>query len=103
MPRFYSEKFLLTMGQLDQERIGVKLAKACVTANLPASYVAKAFDVSRMTIHSWFRGKPLRDNNATLAKKFISIVDEAIKEGELPALKLSQAREFIDKSIVKLR
>lgn len=103
MPRFYSEKFLLSVGQLDGERIGVKLAKACIDANLPASYVATAFDVSRMTIHSWFRGKPLRDNNATLAKKFIAIIEEGTQAGELPALKLSQARDFIEKSIVKLR
>ena len=103
MPRFYSERFLLEIHQLDGERLGVKLGKACVNANLPATYVASVMGVSRMTIHSWFRGKPLRDKNATLAKQFMNLIEEGIGAGDLPAMKLSHAKEFIEKSIVRLR
>jgi cysteine sulfinate desulfinase/cysteine desulfurase-like protein len=103
MPRFYSERFLLEVHQLDSERLGVSLAKACISNNLPAMQVAKAMGVSRMTIHSWFRGKPLRDKNATLAKEFIKLISEGVDTGALPAQKLSQARDFIEKSIVRLR
>ena len=103
MPRIYSERFLLEIHQLDGERLGVKLGKACVSANLPATYVAKVMGVSRMTIHSWFRGKPLRDKNAIRAKQFIDLITEDIDLGYLPAQKLSQAKEFIEKSIIKLR
>ena len=56
MPKKYSQSFLIELGKADNERLGVKLAKACVRADLPIIEVAKVFGVSRMTIHTWFRG-----------------------------------------------
>jgi len=103
MPRFYSERFMLAVHQLDGERLGVQLAKACIDNNIPATYVAEVMGVSRMTIHSWFRGKPLRDKNASLVKHFISLLNEGVATGVLPAQKMTEAKDFIDKSIIKLR
>jgi len=103
MPRFYSERFMIAVHQLDDERLGVKLAKACIDNNIPATYVAVVMGVSRMTIHSWFRGKPLRDKNATLVKQFINLISEGVSTGSLPAQKMNEAKDFIEKSIVKLR
>ena len=49
MPRSYGDKFLVALKDGDPTRLGVKLGRVCVEANLPAAYVAKALDVSRMT------------------------------------------------------
>jgi hypothetical protein len=94
---------MLAVHQLDDERLGVQLAKACIDNNIPATYVADVMGVSRMTIHSWFRGKPLRDKNATLVKQFINLITEGVSTGSLPAQKMNEAKDFIEKSIVKLR
>lgn len=96
MPRNYSEKFLIAVNKLDEESIGVKLAKACVAANLPAQYVANAMGVSRMTIHSWFRGKPIRDKNSKRAKMLIQFIDLALMENVLPATSMISAKQFTD-------
>jgi hypothetical protein len=48
MARPYSEQFLLALRKADPTRIGVQLGRVCVKANLPTTYVAEAFNVSRM-------------------------------------------------------
>ena len=55
MPRSYSSKFLLTLSKPDAIMDGQLLAKLCVEANLPASYVCKVFGISRMALHTWFQ------------------------------------------------
>jgi hypothetical protein len=103
MPRNYSEEFLIEVHHLDAERLGVQFAKVCINANLPAMYVANALGVSRMTIYSWFRGKPLRDKNATLVKSFMKLINEAMTIGALPAPTFVKAKEFVVLSTDKLR
>jgi hypothetical protein len=100
MPRPYSERFLLDLNKLDPTRIGVQMGKVCVKANLPTSYVAKAFDVSRMSIHSWFRGQYVREKNYEKIDKFIRIVNKGLDRGLLPAMTLAQARNFIDSKVI---
>jgi hypothetical protein len=46
-------------------------------------HVATVFGVSRMAIHSWFRGKPVRDKNNTKIEKFIALVEEKAASGSL--------------------
>jgi predicted transcriptional regulator len=99
MPRTYSEKFLLEMHQADPYRAGVQLAKACVKANLPAKYVAEALGVTRMTIYSWFRGKPIRDKNQQVVEVFTEIVEGDMVRGILPANNLQQAKKYIEDMI----
>ena len=53
MARPYSEEFKLGLNRADPTRIGVQLGKVCVKANLPTTYVAEAFNVTRRSIHSW--------------------------------------------------
>ena len=96
MPRTYSDRFLIGMHQANPRRAGVALAKACVKANLPAKYVAVALGVSRMTIYSWFRGKPIRDKNQQLAEVFTDLVEGDIVRGILPAKTMREAQKYID-------
>ena len=100
MPRPYSERFLLDLNKADPTRIGVQLGKVCVKANLPTTYVAEAFNVSRMSIHSWFRGQYVREKNYEKINKFIGLVNKGLDKGILPAMTTKQAREFIDAKVI---
>ena len=100
MARPYSERFLLELNKADPTRVGVQLGKVCVQANLPTSYVAKAFNVSRMSIHSWFRGQYVREKNYEKITKFIELVKSAIDNGVLPAMSLKDAKNFIDTKVI---
>jgi predicted site-specific integrase-resolvase len=75
---------------------GQLLAKICVEANLPASYVCKVFGISRMALHTWFRGGPIRTRRMELVKTFISLVNQDMKAGMLPAKNLKEAKEYIE-------
>ena len=96
MSRSYSEAFLLELHRANPNRIGTKLAHACVKANLPAKYVANAMGVTRMTIYSWFRGKPLRFKNELLAERLIECIEEDTAKEHLPAKNNLGAKAYLD-------
>lgn len=96
MPRSYSNKFLLTLNKPDAIMTGQELAKLCVEANLPASYVCKVFDISRMALHTWFRGGPIRPRRIKLVDAFMSLVEKDMKAGILPARNLKEAKAYIE-------
>ena len=100
MARPYSERFLLDLHKADPTRIGVQLGKVCVKANLPTSYVAKAFNVSRMSIHSWFRGQYVREKNYERITKFIELVNKGLDKGVLPAMSSTDAKNFIESKVI---
>ena len=96
MARPYSEQFLLALTKADPTRVGVQLGKVCVKANLPTSYVAEAFDVSRMSIHSWFRGQYVREKNYERIVKFIDKINQGLDKGILPAPTMKVAKNYLD-------
>ena len=99
MPRTYSEKFLIAMHKGNPRRIGVTLAKSCVKANLPAKYVAVALKVSRMSLYSWFRGRPIREKNEHIVEVFIDLVEKDMRDGILPARNILAAKKYIEDMI----
>jgi transcriptional regulator with XRE-family HTH domain len=99
MARPYSKGYLMALTDLDSKRLGVRLAKLCVKANLPAQYVAEVFGVSRMTIHSWFRGKAIRDKNCTRIENFMVLVREGLHEGDLPVSTLLDAKKYLEYNV----
>lgn len=96
MSRSYSDSFLIGLHKSDPKRIGTQLALACVKANLPAKYVAEAMDVTRMSIYSWFRGKPIRFKNQLRAEKLIEIIEDDMTKGDLPAKNTLAAKAYLD-------
>jgi len=100
MARPYSEQFLLGLQKADPTRIGVQLGKVCVKANLPTTYVAEAFNVSRMSIHSWFRGQYVREKNYERITKFIELINKGLDKGVLPAMSSSDAKNFIELKVI---
>jgi len=96
MPRSYSNGFLLTLSKEDAVQDGQLLAKVCVEANLPASYVCKVFGISRMALHTWFRGGPIRTKRMDLVNAFIALVNKDLQAGLLPAQNLKEAKAYIE-------
>ena len=96
MPRSYSNRFLLTLSKPDAILTGQNLARICVEANLPASYVCKVFGISRMALHTWFRGGPIRPRRMQMVLAFISLVNKDLKSGVLPAKNLKEAKSYIE-------
>ncbi len=96
MPRSYSNRFLLTLSKPDAITTGQILAKTCVEANLPASHVCKVFGISRMALHTWFRGGPIRPKRLRTVDAFIGLVEKDTKVGILPARNLKEAKAYIE-------
>lgn len=99
MPRTYSKKFIDEVKNANPNKTGIALAHACIKANLPANYVAKALGVTRMSIYSWLRGKPVRDKNRQLIEVFTDLVESDTAKGILPANNLAEAKAYIESMI----
>jgi hypothetical protein len=99
MSRTYSEAFLIELHKANPHRAGTALALACVKANLPAKYVAVALDVTRMTVFSWFRGKPIRHKNLLKVETFTDLVESDTAKGLLPARNTAAAKTYIEEMI----
>jgi len=96
MSRNYSQKFSSSIGDIESDSLGVELAKACVTANIPPKLIAKHFSVTRITIHNWFRGAPVRESKKVKISTFIDKLLEDIEKGILPAKNGKSAKSYID-------
>jgi len=53
----YSNAFINEVNAADKSKLGVLFGIACIKKEIPVADVANFFDVSRMTVYSWFRGK----------------------------------------------
>ena len=96
MSRTYSEAFLIELHKANPHRAGIALALACVNANLPAKYVASALEVTRMTIFSWFRGKPLRHKNLIKVETLTDLIESDTAKGVLPARNTASAKTYLE-------
>ena len=95
MARSYSAEFLRELANTQSDSVGIALARVCVEANIPASYVAVALETSRMTIHGWFRGQEIRKSKHKLIEVFMDLVKKDLKDGILPAENHEDAKEYI--------
>jgi hypothetical protein len=96
MARPYGEKFLRTLEKSNLNTLGIQLAKLCVKANLPATFVAVALDTSSTTVYSWFRGQGIREQKRKVVEVFIDLLKEDFKSGVLPVANLDDAQEYIE-------
>lgn len=99
MPRTYSEAFLIELHKANPNRAGTALALACVKANLPAKYIAEALEVTRMTVFSWFRGKPIRHKNLLKVEVLTDLIESDTAKGILPARNMVVAKQYIEEMI----
>ena len=99
MSRTYSEAFLIELHKANPHRAGTALALACVKANIPAKYVAEALEVTRMTVFSWFRGKPIRHKNLLKVEVLTDLIESDTAKGILPAKNIPAAKAYIEEMI----
>jgi len=99
MSRPYSEKFLLSLSEADPTQVGVQLGRLCVDANIPATYIAKALSVTRMTVYSWFRGQDIRRPKRKQVEVLIDLMREDFANGILPAKDSIAAKRYIETMI----
>ena len=95
MVRRYSAELVEFVEGATTYRLGLDLAATCIKANLPAMYVAEALEVSRYTVHTWFRGGAIRSRKRAKIETFISLVEEDMEKGLLPARTLRDARLYL--------
>tara|TARA_R110000803_G_scaffold104951_1_gene173180 strand:- start:1196 stop:1504 length:309 start_codon:yes stop_codon:yes gene_type:complete len=96
MARPYSDKLLIHLSNADPERVGVQLAKLCVEAKLPATSIAEYFNVSRMAVHGWFRGKYIREKKCINIRKLMRKIQKDLDDGELPTKTQSLAKKYLE-------
>jgi hypothetical protein len=101
MARPYSQKFLVELFQNDKPTMGVELGRLCINANLNTAHIAKAFEVSRATIHSWFRGAVIRKSRHQLVLSFISLVNKDTESGVLPVANAKDSKSYIESMLGK--
>jgi hypothetical protein len=99
MPRPYSEAFLIDLAKKDADCLGIKLAKLCVSANIPAIFVAVALETSPTTVYGWFRGRGIRENRFRTVEVFIDFLKADLAGRRLPASSVKDAKEYIESII----
>lgn len=95
MPPKYSHALVEAVRSAHVRELGQDLALVCIDANLPAAYVAQVLGVSRMTLHTWFRGGVINDRKHTVIRAFIKLLKEDTARGVLPVKTLSEARSYL--------
>lgn len=95
MARTYSDRFLRELHASEDKSLGVRLARSCVAANLSATHVASALNVTRLTVAKWFRGQQIRSKKHLTVEAFIRLIDSDLSEGVLPVVDHAAAKKYI--------
>jgi hypothetical protein len=101
MARPYGEKFLIALNKSNLDTLGIKLAKLCVKANLPATLVAVALETSSTTVYKWFRGQGIREHKRKAVEVFMDLLNEDFANGILPVVDNNAAADYIGNMIGK--
>ena len=101
MARPYGEKFLIALNKSNLDTLGIKLAKLCVKANLPATLVAVALETSSTTVYKWFRGQGIREHKRKAVEVFMDLLNEDFANGVLPVVDNNAAADYIGNMIGK--
>lgn len=97
MGRPHSPDLLMSLEEGDRYNLGKQLARVAIAANLPATYIAKLFGVTRVTLHYWYRGGAIRAKKWQKIKNFIYYTEDDMTAGILPAKTLKEAKEYFAK------
>jgi hypothetical protein len=95
MPRTLSRQLLEQLESAEQT-LGVSLAKLCIRARLPVLYVSNMLGVSRMALHTWFRGGNIRSEHQSKIEKFMGLIEDDLQSGVLPKKTLEETKEYAE-------
>jgi DNA-binding transcriptional regulator YiaG len=83
--RGYSKATIARVMESTEDSISMRLAKACIRANLPSSEIAEHLNVTRASLNAWFKGTVIRGEKAGAAHKLTEIIIRDLELGVLPA------------------
>lgn len=95
MPSKYSAGLVSSVCSNPKRTLGQDLAVLCIATNLPAVYVSQVLGVSRMTLHTWFRGGEVRERKQAKILTFMRVVKGDIEAGRLPVKTVREARSYL--------
>jgi hypothetical protein len=75
----------------------MQLAKVAVEAKLPVMYVASMLGLSRMTLHTWYRGGEVRESRREKIETFIALINDDIQAGVLPKDTLLETKDYAER------
>ena len=101
MARPYGQKFLIALNKSEPDTLGLQLAKLCVKANLPATMVATALEVSSTTVYKWFRGQGIRERKRKAVEVLIDLIREDLANGDLPVADVNAAAAYMETMLGK--
>ena len=101
MARPYGDKFLIALERSTANTLGLQLAKLSVKANLPATMVAVALEVSSTTVYKWFRGQGVREHKRKAVEVFMDLLKEDLANGVLPVKDVYAAAAYMESMIGK--
>jgi hypothetical protein len=72
MSKGYASEFINEVRTADPAMVGVRLGLVCISKDIPVTDVSKFFNVSRVTVYAWFRGKTnVPDKHREKIKKLV--------------------------------
>lgn len=95
MPTSYGEALVAYVHNATVRGLGTELAALCIAGNLPAVYVSQVLGVTRMSLHTWFRGGPIRKGKHAKINAFMTIVRKDLINGRLPVKTIREARSYL--------
>lgn len=78
------------------DSIGKQLGRFCLANNLPMAYINQLLGVSRMTLHSWFRGSGIRGRHAADVRRLLEFLEQEVEDGRLPATDQHDGKAFLE-------
>lgn len=96
MPRRINPETAERIKSYEGDNLGMQLGAAAVAANLPVTYVAKAFLVSRNTVQGWFLGSTMKQKHRQMAEALVTVIRGDLSVGELPAKTLREAKLYLE-------
>jgi len=81
----------------EADTLAMQLAKVAVEAKLPVMYVASMLGISRMTLHTWYRGGDVRESRRPKIEAFIALIEQDIQDGVLPKSTLLEAKDYAER------
>jgi len=95
MARRYNKEKADKIMAYEGNNLGQQFGKAVLKSNLPLTYVAQLFGLTRNAIDLWFAGKPIKSKHHDLVHKLMDHFEDDYKEAKLPAQNLLKAKIYL--------
>lgn len=92
---------LLSALNAEPDTVGKQLGRFCLANNLPMAYVNELLGVSRMTLHSWFRGSGIRGRHAADVRRLLEFLEQQVEDGGLPAKDQEDGKAFLEELLAR--